>query len=131
MFTGIVVGNVGKDAELKYLADGKPVVNFTVATTRKSKSGDETTWVKIDWFGTRAEKVSGYITKGKQVAVTGEVRNRPYEKDGQQRYSLEIIAADLQLLGGGKDAPEAFKGVQSSTHPEVGVAYVSKDTDPF
>lgn len=130
MFAATVVGNVGKDAVLKYLPSGKPVLEFSIATNYKTKNEEETTWVNVSFFGDRAEKISGYVTKGKTVSVYGSVRNRPYEKDGQKRYSLELSAQDIQLLGGPTSAA-------SSTASDVAgyagttTATVSSESDPF
>lgn len=125
-FYSTVIGNAGSDAELKYLPDGKPVLNVGVASTKRSKKGDITTWVRVNYYGAAAEKVAGYITKGKQIAVSGEVFNREYEKDGQKRFSLEIDASQLQLLGGKEEA------TKTSTAPAgVTSTYVANDSAPF
>lgn len=130
MFAATVVGNVGKDAELRYLADGKPVLGFSIATNHKSKDGEETTWVNVSFFGVRAEKIAGYVTKGKTVSVYGTVRNRPYEKDGQQRYSLDLNAQDIQLLGG-KDGSTSSTESDTAGYSAKTNATISAESDPF
>lgn len=92
-------GNLGRDAETRYTPSGEAVVNFTVAVT--SGYGDKaiTTWVNCNLWGKRGEAVSKFLLKGQQVGVSGELTNRPYQKDGIEKYSLEVRVNDVTLLG--------------------------------
>src|ERR1017187_72100 len=100
-----LVGNLGKDAETKYTAGGIAVSNFSLATTQRWKdkqSGEvkeKTDWHRIVMW--RAESLSQYLTKGKQVYVEGRLETRSYDdKDGRKVYTTEVIAEHLVLLGG-------------------------------
>lgn len=93
-------GNLGKDAESRYTQSGDAVVSFSVGV--KSGYGDKatTTWARCSMFGKRGEAVAPYLTKGQQVAVTGEVALREFtDKQGQSRSSLEVRVNDLTLVG--------------------------------
>ena len=105
------VGNLGKDAETRYLQSGDPVVSFSVGV--KSGYGDKatTTWARCSMFGKRGESVAPYLVKGQQVAISGEASLREYtDKQGQTRASLEVRVNDLTLVGGkreGQQSPQA------------------------
>lgn len=101
----ILVGHLGKDAETKFTPSGVSVTRFSVATSRRWKdqqSGEwkeETEWTNVSQW--RAENFAPYLTKGKQVYVEGRLQTRSYEdKDGQKKYSTEVVADDVILLGG-------------------------------
>ncbi len=96
----ILIGNVGKDAELRYGASGKAQVRFSVATSYGSGEKQSTDWHNVTWFGENAEKASQYVTKGKQVAIEGRISYRTWDDDqGQKHYMTEIIANRVTLLG--------------------------------
>lgn len=102
------VGNLGKDAETRYLQSGDPVVSFSVGV--KSGYGDKatTTWARCSMFGKRGESVAPYLVKGQQVAISGEASLREYtDKQGQTRASLEVRVNDLTLVGGKRDSQPA------------------------
>lgn len=93
-------GNLGKDAEQRYLPDGTSIVLMSVPC--KSGYGDKavTSWLRCSMFGKRGESVLPYLKKGQSVGVTGEFAAREYtDKEGQQRLSLEVRVNDLTLLG--------------------------------
>lgn len=102
----MLIGNAGKDAELRYLSTGTPKSEFSLAVNnrRKSPSGeweDQTEWFNIVIFGDTAERVSQYITKGKSVYVEGRLQTRTWDNDqGVKQYRTEVICNTLQLLGG-------------------------------
>lgn len=116
----LLVGNLGADAELRYIGDGTPVSNFRLATTEawKDKSGakqEQTEWHRVSLWGKQAETLAQWMVKGKQVYVEGRIQTRKWQdKDGNDRYSTEIRADRVVLLGGGQksdaasadDAPE-------------------------
>jgi single-strand DNA-binding protein len=104
----ILIGNLGKDPETRYLPSGDAVANFSIATTEKfkDKSGamqEHTEWHRISFFGRQAEVAGEYLKKGSPVYVEGRIRTRKWQdKDGQDRYSTEIVGDRMQLLGGGR-----------------------------
>ena len=104
----ILVGNLGKDPELRYTPQGTPVCSFTVATNekRKDRAGetqDFTTWFRVTLWGRQAETASQYLTKGRPVYVEGRLRLEEWtDRDGKQRYTLEVHATDMQFIGGGR-----------------------------
>ena len=102
----ILVGNLGADPETKYLPSGDAVTNIRVATTDrwKDKASGETKeateWHRIAFFGRLAEIAGEYLKKGSQVYVEGRIRTRKWQdKEGQDRYSTEIVADTMQMLG--------------------------------
>jgi single-strand DNA-binding protein len=101
----ILVGNLGADPEVKFLGSGTQVANFRIATTenRVNRSGEKislTEWHRIVAFGKLAEICGKFLSKGKQVYIEGRIQTRTWEdKDGNRRYTTEIIAMQMQMLG--------------------------------
>jgi len=101
----ILVGNLGKDPELRYTASGQAVATFSLATTEKfkNKSGEQqerTEWHNIVAWGPLAEICGKYLTKGKQIYCEGRIQSRSYDdRDGNKRYITEIVISDMQMLG--------------------------------
>lgn len=98
----ILIGNLGKDPELRQTASGKAVCNFSVATTEKRGGEEETTWHNVVAWEKNAENAAKYLKKGSSVYVEGRTTKRKYEKDGQQRESVEVVADKVTFLGGKK-----------------------------
>lgn len=125
-------GNIGKDAESRFLPNGDPVVSFSVGV--KSGYGDKatTTWARCAMFGKRAESVSSYLTKGQLVGISGEVTLREWnDKEGQKRSSLEVRVNDLTLLGK-KDGQQAAQPRQQAPAPQQSGGFSDMDDDiPF
>ena len=103
----IIVGNLGQDPDTRYMPSGAAVTNFTVATNESWKdkqTGEQkerTEWHKVAMFGRLAEIAAEYLRKGSQVYVEGKLRTRKWQgQDGQDRYTTEIIADEMQMLGG-------------------------------
>ena len=99
----MIIGNVGKDAELKWMASGTAQATFSVAvnSNRKNKAGEwetETEWFSVVLWGDTAERFSQFITKGKSVYVEGRLQTRTWEADGQKHYRTEVIGQAVQLL---------------------------------
>ena len=112
----ILIGNLGKDPELKFLQSGQPVANFPIATSEKWKdkstgeTKEQTEWHNIIMFGKLAEIAGQYLKKGSSVFVEGRLQTRKWQdKDGQERYTTEIIANEMKMLGG--------RGDQSGSQP--------------
>lgn len=101
----IVIGNLGKDPELRYLQSGDAVANITVATTEtwKDKQGqkkEETEWHRISMFGKTAEIAGQYLKKGAQVYIEGKLQTKKWtDKEGVERYTTEIRCDRMQMLG--------------------------------
>lgn len=95
-------GHLGRDAELKYTAQGEPVARFTLAVSHQEKDGKSTTWFDCSFWGKRAEKLAQWLTKGKAVVVAGAFKVREWEKDGRKGKSAEIRVNDLEFGAQGK-----------------------------
>lgn len=101
----VLVGRLTRDAELKYTQGGAAICRFSLAINRRRKNGEE--WIEeanffdIVLWGKQGEAINQYLVKGKQVAVEGELRQNRWEQDGQPRTKVEIMANNVQLLGGG------------------------------
>ena len=103
----ILIGNLGKDPELKFLQSGQPVANFSIATSEKWKdkstgeTKEQTEWHNIIMFGKLAEIAGQYLKKGSSVFIEGRLQTRKWQdKTGQDRYTTEIIANEMKMLGG-------------------------------
>lgn len=102
----ILVGNLGRDPESRFLASGEAVCNFSIATseTWKDKAGEKqeaTEWHRISFFGKVAEVCAQYLKKGATVYIEGSIRTRKFtDKDGVERYSTEVKGERMQMLGG-------------------------------
>ena len=112
----ILLGNLGRDPEVRYMPSGDPIANVTIATSRryKNKAGEpieETEWHRVSFFGRLAEIASQYLKKGNPVYVEGRIRTNKYtDKDGIEKYSTEIVASEMQLLGGREGRGEPSQG---------------------
>ena len=128
----ILVGNLGRDPEVRYMPNGEAVANFSIATTEnwKDKSGvkqEKTEWHNIVMYRRLAEIAGEYLKKGRPVYIEGRLQTRKWEKDGVTRYSTEIIGDQMQMLGsksdsggasydgGQADAPEDFNQAASQS----------------
>ena len=105
----MIIGNLGRDAELKYTPGGIAVASISVATTevwndKEGKKQEKTEWHRCVLWGKQAENLATYLVKGKQVYLEGRIQTRQWEKDGQKHYSTEIRVDRVVLLGGGKSA---------------------------
>lgn len=109
-----IVGNLGRDPELRYTPQGNAVCNFSVATNekRKDKAGDlqdVTTWFRITLWGKQAENASKYLTKGSPIYVEGRLRVEEWtDRDGGQRYTLEVQATDMQFISSGTRSDDSY-----------------------
>lgn len=105
----ILLGNLGRDPEMRYMPDGKAVASFSLATSENFKDRDgnkqeRTEWHNVTLFGRQAEIAGEYLRKGSQAYIEGRIRTRKWtDKDGQERYSTEIVGDRLQLIGGRRD----------------------------
>jgi single-strand DNA-binding protein len=100
----ILIGNLGRDPETRYLPNGDAVTNISIATTDmwKDKNGDKqekTEWHRVSLYRRLAEVAGEYLKKGSQVYIEGRIEYREYEKDGQKRYTTDIVASEMKMLG--------------------------------
>lgn len=102
-----LIGNLGRDPEVRYTPDGAAICNFSIATTRQWKDGgsgekrEETEWHRIVLFGRTAEVAGEYLKKGRSVYIKGRLKTRKYtDKDGVERYTTEVVGEQMQMLGG-------------------------------
>jgi len=120
----ILVGNLGRDAELRFTPGGAAVSTINMATTEvwNDKGGqrqERTEWHNIDLWGKQAESLSEYLVKGKQVYVEGRLQTRQWDdKDGNKRYTTEIKADRVTLLGGGGRGGGMERGPSQPAGPE-------------
>lgn len=105
----IILGNLGRDPETRYTTGGDAVTNLNIATSEqwKDKSGEKqerTEWHRVVLFGRQAEIASEYLKKGRSVYIEGRLQTRKYtDKDGVEKYSTEIVADRMQLIGGARE----------------------------
>ena len=126
----ILIGNLGKDPEVRYMPSGSAICTVTIATSRQWKdktSGErqeETEWHRVTFFDRMAEIAGEYLKKGRPVYVEGRLKTRKYtDKDGVEKYSTEIVATDMQLLGG-------REGGGSGSGDEMGAAPAPRSAPP-
>lgn len=156
----ILVGNLGRDPEVRYMPDGGAIVNLSIATSNSWKdknSGEkkeETEWHRVVIYGRLAEIAGEYCKKGRPVYLEGRLKTRKWtDKDGVERYTTEIVADQMQLLGGRESGgggdmggddfsqaapsrpaassrPASGGGMRSNPQPSMGVADLDDDI-PF
>jgi len=119
----ILVGNLGRDPETRYMPSGGAVTNVSIATSKGWKDRDSgeqkerTEWHRIVFFNKLAEIAGEYLKRGSKVYIEGELRTRDWEKDGQKHYTTEVVASEMQMLdsrgemgGGGSPSGEQSGG---------------------
>jgi single-strand DNA-binding protein len=115
----IIVGNLGRDPELRYTPQGTAVCNFSMATTekRRDKSGefqDVTTWFRVTLWEKRAETAAKYLQKGKAVYIEGRLKVDEWtDRDGKERYTLDVTATDMQFIGSASDRDSGYSSDSS------------------
>lgn len=109
----MIIGNLGKDPEMKYMPSGDAIANLTLATTEnwKDKAGEKqekTEWHRVSMFGRVAEVAGEYLKKGSSVYIEGKLQTRKWQdKEGNDRYTTEIVAHEMKMLGGKPDGNAA------------------------
>ncbi len=138
----IIVGNLGKDPEVRYLPSGEQICNITLATSERYKdkaSGEykeNTEWHRVVFFGKLAEICGQYLQKGKKIYVDGRIRtNKWQDKEGNERYTTEIIGSEMKMLSGKDDsgrreAPEA-PGTMAEADKKKAATASAKTGSPF
>ena len=134
----IIIGNLGRDPEIRYSAEGTAMANLSVATTysRTDKSGqrtEETEWHRITLFGRQAEVAGEYLRKGSQIYVEGRLRTRKWtDQSGQDRYTTEIVAQSMQMLGSrDSSAPQQQSGGYAQQSQSTQRPAQQQSNEPF
>ena len=105
----MLIGNLGKDPEIRYSQQGTAVVNFSIATSEQwsdkntGEKQEKTEWHRIVSFGKQAEILEKYLSKGRQIYIEGRLQTSNYEKEGQTHYTTDIIVREFQFLGNRQD----------------------------
>ena len=131
----IIVGNVGKDPETRFLPNGGAVTNLTIATSESWKDKqtgeqkEKTEWHRVVFFGKLAEIVSSYVNKGSKLYVEGSLRTRKWQdNNGQDRYTTEIVGSEMQMLD---SRGQSGQPSQAAQQPSQGEANAFDDDIPF
>jgi single-strand DNA-binding protein len=137
----ILVGNLGKDPEIRSIEGGRKVANFSLATTEsyKDKKGervDKTEWHNIVFWGPIADVIEKYLKKGSQIYLEGKITNRSYEdKEGVKKYITEIVGQNMTMLGGGPrsgDSSSSGSYEKNGKTAEVASSFSAEEDDlPF
>lgn len=135
----IIVGNLGKDPEVRYSANGAAITNITVATSdvwkdkNTGENQERTEWHRIVFFGRLAEIAGEYLKKGSQVYIEGRIQTRKWQdQNGQDRYTTEIVANEMQMLGsrGGQGDPQYQQGSGGGRRPQTADADAGGSSAP-
>jgi len=138
----ILVGNLGRDPETRYMPSGGAVTNVSIATSKGWKDRDSgeqkerTEWHRIVFFNKLAEIAGEYLKRGSKVYIEGELRTRDWEKDGQKHYTTEVVASEMQMLdsrgemGGGGSSSGGQDSGQSGGGPSSGGSGSSGSSSP-
>ncbi len=124
----ILIGNLGRDPEIRYTQGGTAVVNLSLATTRRyrdreGQNQEQTDWHRVVMFARLAEIAGEYLRKGQQVYIEGRLQTRQWQDNsGQTRYTTEVVANDMQMLGGGRGASGGGWGQESGTQLDSGTS---------
>jgi len=119
----ILIGNIGKDPEVRYMTSGDPVATVSLATTDtwKDKEGakqERTEWHRVVFFGKLAQIVADYVKKGMSIYVEGALRTRKWQdSSGQDRYTTEIVAGSMQMLGAPRNSSPEMSTSQPAAQP--------------
>lgn len=125
----ICIGNLTKNPELRYTAQGKPVCNFRIAVNNRIKKGDnvenDTLFIGVVTFGRQAETVSKYLLKGSGILVEGRLQERRWESGGQQKSVMEIVARDIKFM------PKRGGATESTAQSDDIPPEETSDLEPF
>ena len=133
----IIIGNLARDPEVRYMPSGSAICNVTIATSRSWKdktSGErqeETEWHRVAFFDRLAEIAGEFLKKGKSVYVEGRLRTRKYtDKDGVEKYTTEIVAQEMTMLGSREGGAGSGSGSGSSSDTDMGSAAAPRSAPP-
>lgn len=116
----IILGNLGRDPEIRNLASGDAVANLAIATSFKMKDKntgeavEKTEWHRVSLFGRMAELAGQYLAKGSSVYIEGRLQTRKYQKDGVDHYATEIVGENMQFVGGKPDGQQTAPAPQQN-----------------
>ena len=134
----IIIGNLGRDPETKYLPSGDCICNIAVATTESWKdkqTGEKkeaTEWHRVAFFGKLGEIASQYLKKGSQVYVEGSLRTREYtDKDGVKKYATDIKGSEMKMLGGRQDQQQSAPSTRQASQQQAQSDSGFDDDIPF
>tara|TARA_B100001123_G_C14889059_1_gene859117 strand:+ start:42 stop:494 length:453 start_codon:yes stop_codon:yes gene_type:complete len=132
----ILIGNLGNDPDIRYTASGSAVANISLATAeswRDKATGEQqerTEWHKIVFFGRLAEIVGEYLKKGSQIYIEGRLQTRKWEdKEGKDRWTTEIVANEMQMLGRRGDSSPSFDKSEPARPATATAGGVAENTD--
>lgn len=127
-----IIGNLGRDAVVRYLPSGEPVADFSIATSEKNKDGETVTWFKATLWGKRAESLAQYLTKGAKIYLEGRLKQTSYtDREGVARTSLEVNVSEVQLLGSRSDGAQSEPANAPPRKPESAPQSDNTDDIPF
>jgi single-strand DNA-binding protein len=121
----IGIGNLGKDPEMRFMPDGKAVVNFSIAISEKykDKNGEQkevTEWINVVFFGKLAEVCGEWLKKGQSIYIEGKLKTEKYQKDGIDRYVTKVIGEKMQMLGSkGESKPSAKPSAEPTSFDDM------------
>jgi len=134
----VLTGNLTRDAELKQTPGGMAIAKIRLAVNDRRKNATSGQWedtpnyIDVVMFGSRGESLSRFLTKGKQIAVEGKLRWREWESAaGEKRSAIEVVADDIELLGGRGDAPTASRSVSSAPADAPAEDFADSEDIPF
>ena len=133
----MLIGNLGRDPEIRYSQQGTAMVNFSIATSEQWKDKntgekqEKTEWHRIVAFGKPAEILEKYLSKGSKVYIEGRIQTRNYEKDGQTHYTTEIVVREFQFLGGRQENQGGGSNYQSNSGGEYKQQTNSGNNDQY
>jgi single-strand DNA-binding protein len=134
----ILVGNLGKDPEVRYTPDGASITNITLATTdnwKDKQTGEKkeaTEWHRVVFFGKLAEIAGQYLKKGRQVYIEGALRTRKWQdKEGVDRYTTEIVASEMKMLGSKPEGAPATAPAPTASAPRPAAAPAAGNFNDF
>ena len=120
------IGNLGKDPDIRYSASGDAIANFSIAVGWKTKDKEGTEWVRVTAFGKLAGICGEYLRKGSQVYIAGRMTTRKWQnKDGVDQYTTEVVADQMQMLGGRSEQsepatkPDAYRQVKEGNTVDI------------
>ena len=127
MNKAILIGNVGKQPEIRKTQSGISVANFSLATSKKVKGEDKTEWHRVVAWDKLADIIEKYVNKGDKLMIEGEIETREYEKEGRKVYTTEIRAWNMEMLGG---KSEPAKEPAKEPHKNINLDDIDDDL-PF
>ena len=134
----ILIGNLGKDPELRYTGSGTAVANFSIATSERWKNGESgnfeerTEWHNVVVWGKQGENCNQYLSKGRPVYIEGKLQTRSWQdKDGNKRYTTEVVAQTVKFLGSRSDSGLAAGGGQRAATGTTGPSFEDNSPPDF